>query len=76
MSGKDVIVESKPGYFRNTIIQAGMEKGSAVGTASVKQEIAEEDDEYLSEVDHRVFAWVCRRLQFASPRICSSHSRS
>eukprot|EP00971_Amphidinium_carterae_P053759 1058669-Amphidinium_carterae.1 len=33
---RDAIVEgSKPGYFHNTLVQAGMEKGSAVGTAGM-----------------------------------------
>eukprot|EP00971_Amphidinium_carterae_P236060 4685016-Amphidinium_carterae.1 len=38
---KDVIIEgSKPGYFKNTLIQAGIERGSVVGTAGVKLETA------------------------------------
>eukprot|EP00971_Amphidinium_carterae_P015126 298744-Amphidinium_carterae.1 len=41
---KDVIIEgSKPGYFKNTLTQAGMESGSAVGTAGVKLATASGD---------------------------------
>eukprot|EP00971_Amphidinium_carterae_P086195 1705375-Amphidinium_carterae.3 len=50
---RDAIIEgSKPGYMQNTLIQAGMERGSAVGTAGGKLELSEEDNQ----------------LQFASPR--------
>eukprot|EP00971_Amphidinium_carterae_P127433 2524893-Amphidinium_carterae.1 len=65
---RDTIVEgSKPGYFRNTLIQA-MEKGSAVGTAGVKSVETKEADEYIGEAEHKVYRSVCGRLQFASPR--------
>eukprot|EP00971_Amphidinium_carterae_P307064 6102441-Amphidinium_carterae.1 len=51
---RDTIVEgSKPGYFRNTLIQAGMEKGSAVGTAGMKSEKTLEADEYIGEAEHK-----------------------
>eukprot|EP00971_Amphidinium_carterae_P349480 6491037-Amphidinium_carterae.4 len=53
---RDVIVEgSKPGYFRNTLIEAGMEKGSAVVTAGVKSEKTQEADDYIGEEDHKVY---------------------
>eukprot|EP00971_Amphidinium_carterae_P124551 2467307-Amphidinium_carterae.1 len=40
---KDVIIEaSTPGYMKNTLIQAGMERGSAVGTAGSKIEMTSE----------------------------------
>eukprot|EP00971_Amphidinium_carterae_P287947 5716097-Amphidinium_carterae.1 len=47
---RDVIIEgSKPGCFKNTLIQVGMEKGSAVGTAGMKIEVASgENDEYCT----------------------------
>eukprot|EP00971_Amphidinium_carterae_P157543 3123170-Amphidinium_carterae.1 len=59
---------SKPGYFWNTLIQAAMEKGSAVGTAGVKSVEMKESDEYIGETEHKVYRSVCGRLQFASPR--------
>eukprot|EP00971_Amphidinium_carterae_P128012 2535657-Amphidinium_carterae.1 len=47
---KDVIIEgSKPGYIKNTLIQVGMERGSAVGTAGVKIDIASDEDEYIGD---------------------------
>eukprot|EP00971_Amphidinium_carterae_P137194 2718588-Amphidinium_carterae.5 len=50
---RDVIIEgSHPGYFKHTLIQAGMEKGSAVGSAGIKPETAGEADEYIDEDDH------------------------
>eukprot|EP00971_Amphidinium_carterae_P230456 4573790-Amphidinium_carterae.1 len=46
---KEAIVEgSKPGYVQNTLIQAGMEKGSAAGTAGVRTVESKEVDEYCS----------------------------
>eukprot|EP00971_Amphidinium_carterae_P112264 2223791-Amphidinium_carterae.1 len=46
-----------------------MEKGSAVGTAGVKQEIASDEvDGYIGEEDHKIYRSVCGRLQFASPQ--------
>eukprot|EP00971_Amphidinium_carterae_P348625 6490597-Amphidinium_carterae.2 len=66
---RDVIIEgSKPGCFKNTLIQAGMERGSAVGTAGVKLETAEGDDNFVNEKDHKIYRSVCGRLPFASPR--------
>eukprot|EP00971_Amphidinium_carterae_P189805 3767446-Amphidinium_carterae.1 len=66
---KDVITEgSKPGYVRHILIQAGMERGIAVGTAGVKLEIASEDGEYIGDENHKIYRSVCGRLQFASPR--------
>eukprot|EP00971_Amphidinium_carterae_P229513 4553604-Amphidinium_carterae.4 len=56
------------GIKRDVIIEAGMEKGSAVGTAGIKPETAGEADEYIGEDDHKIYRSVCRRLQFASPR--------
>eukprot|EP00971_Amphidinium_carterae_P059129 1169258-Amphidinium_carterae.1 len=51
---KEAIVEgSKPGYFQNTLIQAGMEKGSAVGTAGVKSVDVKDTDLYTGEEDHK-----------------------
>eukprot|EP00971_Amphidinium_carterae_P348036 6490286-Amphidinium_carterae.2 len=69
---KDVIIEgSKPGYFKHTLIQAGMvrmEKGSAVGTAGVKLAVSGEEDEHIGDESHKIYRSVCGRLQFASPR--------
>eukprot|EP00971_Amphidinium_carterae_P151512 3003792-Amphidinium_carterae.3 len=67
---KDVIIEgSRPGYFKNTLIQAGMERGgSAVGAAGVKLATTREDDEYIGDESHKIYRSVCGRLQFASPR--------
>eukprot|EP00971_Amphidinium_carterae_P331942 6465804-Amphidinium_carterae.2 len=67
---KDVIIEgSKPGYMKNALIQAGVERGSAVGTAGVKIEVASgEEDEYIGDESHKIYRSICGRLQFASPR--------
>eukprot|EP00971_Amphidinium_carterae_P349129 6490861-Amphidinium_carterae.2 len=66
---KNVIIEgSKPGYFKNTLIRAGMERGSAVGAAGVKIEVASGSDEYIGDESHKIYRSVCGRLQFASPR--------
>eukprot|EP00971_Amphidinium_carterae_P209097 4148231-Amphidinium_carterae.1 len=66
---RDTIVEgSKPGGFRNTLIQAGVEKRSAVGTAGMKSVETKDADEYIGEEDHKIYRSVCGRLQFASPR--------
>eukprot|EP00971_Amphidinium_carterae_P292825 5813573-Amphidinium_carterae.1 len=66
---RDTIVEgSKPGYFRDTLIQAGMEKGRAVGTAGMKSAKTLEAEEYIGEAEHKVYRSVCGRLQFTSPR--------
>eukprot|EP00971_Amphidinium_carterae_P168460 3337640-Amphidinium_carterae.1 len=48
---KEAIVEgSKPGYFQTTLIQAGMERGSAVGTAGVRSaEVKADSDDYIGE---------------------------
>eukprot|EP00971_Amphidinium_carterae_P173427 3437877-Amphidinium_carterae.1 len=60
---KDVIFEgSKPGYFKYTLIQAGMERGSAVCTAGVKLEVASDDDEYIGDESHKIYRSVCGRL--------------
>eukprot|EP00971_Amphidinium_carterae_P314742 6256478-Amphidinium_carterae.1 len=45
-----------------------MEKGSAVGTAGVKSVETRESDEYIGEIEHKVYRSVCGRLQFASPQ--------
>eukprot|EP00971_Amphidinium_carterae_P231927 4602835-Amphidinium_carterae.2 len=56
---KNVIVEgSKPGCFQNSLIQAGKEKGSAVGTAGIQQGTAEDDDEFISEEDHSLLIQI------------------
>eukprot|EP00971_Amphidinium_carterae_P348842 6490700-Amphidinium_carterae.2 len=67
---KDVIIEVSKPYFKNTntLIQAGMERGSAVGTAGVKLATTSEDDEYIGDESHKIHRSVCGRLQFASPR--------
>eukprot|EP00971_Amphidinium_carterae_P323016 6419762-Amphidinium_carterae.1 len=66
---RGVIVEgSKPGYMKNTLIQAGMERGSAVGPAGSKLGVTSEDSEYVGDESHKVYRSACGRLQFASPR--------
>eukprot|EP00971_Amphidinium_carterae_P065394 1295703-Amphidinium_carterae.1 len=66
---KDVIVEgSKPGCFKRTFIQCGMERGSAVGTTRVRLETAEGDDDFINKEEHKIYRSVCGWLQFTSPR--------
>eukprot|EP00971_Amphidinium_carterae_P014413 284679-Amphidinium_carterae.3 len=56
---KDVIIEgSIPGYFKNIPIQAGMERGSAVGTAGVKLDTANDSDEYIGDESHKIWKWL------------------
>eukprot|EP00971_Amphidinium_carterae_P024649 486000-Amphidinium_carterae.1 len=65
---KDVIFEgSKPGYFKNTLIQAGMERGSAVGTAGVKIDMANDsEDEYIGDEHHRIYITRSRTKEESS----------
>eukprot|EP00971_Amphidinium_carterae_P253782 5037932-Amphidinium_carterae.3 len=66
---KDVIIEgSKPGYMKNTLIQVGMERGSAVGIAGCKLETSNDNSEYIGDESHRIYRSACGRLQFTSPR--------